>query len=111
MTPTRRTRNRILPDAGFSGLVSCSLLAGIRVLAAKRPSDAVAEFQKVISLRTLGPNIAWPLAHVGLARAYAASGNAAVSRKAHEDFFALWKDADPDVPVLVEAKREYAILK
>ena len=82
------------------------------LLAAGRPAEAVAEFQKVISLRHLSPfSMAWPLAHVGVARAYAAGGNTAASRKAYEDFFALWKDADPDVPILTEAKKEYAALK
>jgi eukaryotic-like serine/threonine-protein kinase len=82
------------------------------LLATGRPADAVAEFQKVISLRHLSPfSMTWPLAHVGLARAYAAAGNTAASRKAYEDFFALWKNADPDVPILTEAKKEYAALK
>jgi len=85
---------------------------GYALLAAKRPADAVAQFQKVISLHSLSPfGMAWPLAHVGLARAHAAAGNTAASRKAYEDFFALWKDADPDVPVLVEAKKEHAALR
>lgn len=82
------------------------------LLAAKRPADAVAEFQKVISLRSLSPfALTWPLAHLGLARAYAAASNTAASRKAYDDFFALWKNADPDVPILVEAKKEYAALR
>jgi cytochrome c-type biogenesis protein CcmH/NrfG len=48
---------------------------------------------------------------LGLARAYAMQGDSAKARAAYEDFFALWKDADPDVPVLVAAKAEYAKLK
>jgi tetratricopeptide (TPR) repeat protein len=85
---------------------------GYALLAAKRPADAAAEFQKVISLRSASPfALTWPLAHVGLARAYAAAGNTAASRKAFEDFFALWKDADPDVPILLEAKKEYAAFR
>ena len=79
---------------------------------ARRPADAVAEFQKVISLRHLSPfSMTWLLAHVGLARAHAAAGNVTASRRAYEDFFALWKDADPDVPILVEARKEHAALK
>jgi tetratricopeptide (TPR) repeat protein len=85
---------------------------GYAFLGAKRPADAVAEFQKVMALRPLGGfSPTWPLAHVGLARAYAAGGDTAASRKAYEDFFALWKNADPDVPILVEARKEYAALK
>jgi hypothetical protein len=51
------------------------------------------------------------LAHLGLARAYALSGDPAKARTAYQDFFALWKDADPDIPILKEAKTEYARLK
>ncbi len=85
---------------------------GYALLAVKRPADAAAEFRKVISLRSLSAfAMTWPLAHVGLARAYAAAGDTAASRKAYEDFFALWKEADRDVPILVEARKEYAALK
>jgi hypothetical protein len=50
-------------------------------------------------------------AQLGLARAYALQGNKAKSRMAYQDFFALWKDADPDTPVLKQAKAEYAKLR
>jgi hypothetical protein len=53
----------------------------------------------------------YPLAHVGLARAAALTGDTAKSRKAYEEFLGLWKDADPDLPVLRDAKREFARLK
>ena len=52
----------------------------------------------------------YPLAHLGLARAYAQAGDNAKSRRFYQDFFALWKDADPDVPILEEARSEYAKL-
>lgn len=83
---------------------------GYALIAAGRPADAVVEFQKILSKRPLSW-LQWSLAHVGVARASAASGNTAGSRKAYEDFFRLWKDADSDVPILMEAKREYAALK
>ena len=51
------------------------------------------------------------LAHVGLARAYALSGDTAKARAKYQDFFTLWKDADPDIPILKEAKGEYAKLQ
>ena len=51
------------------------------------------------------------LAHLGVGRAYALSGDVAKSRAAYQDFFALWKDADSDIPILKEAKAEYAKLK
>ncbi len=51
------------------------------------------------------------LAHVRLARAYVLEGDAAKARSAYQDFLALWKDADPDIPFLKEAKAEYAKLQ
>jgi hypothetical protein len=48
---------------------------------------------------------------LGLARAYALQGDTQKSRIAYQDFFALWKDADPDIPILIAAKAEYAKLK
>jgi hypothetical protein len=53
----------------------------------------------------------FPLARLGLARAYALQGDAAKARTSYQDFFALWKDADPDVPILKQAKAEYAKLQ
>ena len=51
------------------------------------------------------------LAKLGLGRAYALSGDPAKARTAYQDFFAAWKDADPDVPILKDAKAEYEKLK
>jgi hypothetical protein len=53
----------------------------------------------------------WPLAHVTLARAAAMQGNTAEARKSYQEFFTLWKDADQDIPVFVEAKRDLERLK
>ena len=55
-------------------------------------------------------HIGYPLARLGLARAAALAGDTAPSRVAYQDFLAMWKDADPDVPVLVQARAEYAKL-
>jgi hypothetical protein len=52
-----------------------------------------------------------PLSHLQLGRARVLSGDDAGARTAYQDFFALWKDADPDVPILKEAKAEYAKLQ
>jgi hypothetical protein len=52
-----------------------------------------------------------PLAHLGKARALAQSGDASGARTAYQDFFALWKDADPDIPILKDARAEYSKLK
>jgi eukaryotic-like serine/threonine-protein kinase len=51
------------------------------------------------------------LAHLGLARAYDLAGDTAKGRAAYNDFLTLWKDADPDIPILQQAKAEYAKLK
>lgn len=72
---------------------------------------AAKEFQKILEHRGASPfSPVYPLAHVGLARAQALAGDKAASRKAYQDFFALWKDADPDIPILQQAKTEYAKL-
>jgi eukaryotic-like serine/threonine-protein kinase len=84
---------------------------GEAYLAARRGSDASAEFQKILDHRSVVLNEPiGALAHLGLARAYAMSGENAKARTAYQDFLALWKDADPDIPILVTAKAEYAKL-
>jgi predicted Zn-dependent protease len=75
-------------------------------------SRAAAEFQKFIDHRGLVRNFPWgALARLGLARAYALQGDKAKARAAYRDFLTLWKDADPDIPILKEAKTEYANLQ
>ena len=81
-------------------------------LLAAQGKEAVAEFQKMIDHRGLVLN--YPLgalARLGLARAYALQGDTAKARAAYQDFLALWKDADPDIPILKQAKAEYAKLQ
>jgi eukaryotic-like serine/threonine-protein kinase len=77
-------------------------------LAAGQHAKAAAEFEKIIEHRGGGwwPVYA-PLAQLGLARAYAMEGDRAKGRKAYDDFFTTWKDADPDIPILRQAKAEY----
>jgi tetratricopeptide (TPR) repeat protein/tRNA A-37 threonylcarbamoyl transferase component Bud32 len=73
---------------------------------------AAAEFQKFIDHRGVVMNFPWgALARLGLARAYALQGDKAKARTAYQDFLTLWKDADPDIPILKEAKAECAKLK
>jgi hypothetical protein len=89
---------------------------------AGRGADAAREFQKILDHRGIVINEPiGALAHLGLGRAYAleaqsvsgpdASAALAKAHTAYQDFFALWKDADPDIPVLIAAKSEYAKLK
>jgi tetratricopeptide (TPR) repeat protein len=74
--------------------------------------EAEAEFRKVLALRGNAPyDILMPLAQLGIGRSYALQGETAKSRTAYQDFFASWKDADPDVPLLKGAKAEYAKLQ
>jgi len=85
---------------------------GLANLKLGKGAEAAVEFQKILASRgyaVLSP--LFPLAHLGLARAATLQGDAAKARKAYEDFFALWKDADGDIPVLIEAKKEYEKLK
>lgn len=84
-------------------------LRGQAYLKLGRGAEAAVEFQKILDHR--GQNFVSPLyslAHLGLARAIALAGDTTKSRTAYEDFFEFWKDADPDIPVLQEARREYA---
>ena len=75
-------------------------------------AEAAAEFQKILDHRGWDPlSPLYPLAHLGLARAAVLNLDTAKARQAYQDFFALWKDADLDLPVLIEAKKEYEKLK
>ncbi len=77
-----------------------------------REGAAAAEFQKILDHRGVLPiSPFYALAYLGSARAWALAGDTSKSRRAYQDFLALWKDADPDIPILREAKAEYARLK
>jgi eukaryotic-like serine/threonine-protein kinase len=86
-------------------------LRGEAYLAAKQGGEASNEFQKILDHAGLvGNEPLASLAHLGLGRAYALTGDSAKSKTAYQDFFAFWKDADPDVPILKQAKAESAKL-
>jgi ATP/maltotriose-dependent transcriptional regulator MalT len=87
-------------------------LRGEAYVAAHQGSAAAAEFQKILNHPgAVGNEPIGALAHLGIARAYAMQGDSAKARAAYQDFIALWKDADPDTPILIAAKAEYAKLK
>jgi serine/threonine protein kinase/tetratricopeptide (TPR) repeat protein len=89
-------------------------LRGLCYLRLGKGAEAAAEFRRILERRgqtEVLVSTLYPLARLGLARAAAVSGDTASARKLYEEFFALWKDADPDLPALVEAKNEYAKLK
>jgi eukaryotic-like serine/threonine-protein kinase len=94
------------------GTVDIHFVRGRAYLLIHQPAQAAQEFQAVLNLR--GAYIGDPLmgiAQLYLARAYAQQNDAAKARAAYQDFLALWKDADPDIPILKEAKTEYAKLQ
>jgi serine/threonine protein kinase/Tfp pilus assembly protein PilF len=85
---------------------------GEAYLAAHQGNEAAAEFQKILDHPGVVLNEPiGALAHLGLARAYVMQGDTAEARAAYQDFFTLWKDAEPDIPVLIAAKSEFAKLK
>jgi tetratricopeptide (TPR) repeat protein/class 3 adenylate cyclase len=86
-------------------------LRGEAYLMLSHGKAAAAEFQKFINHYGLVQNFPWgALARLGLARAYAMQGDTAKARTKYQDFLTLWKDADPDIPILKQAKAEYAKL-
>jgi DNA-binding winged helix-turn-helix (wHTH) protein/tetratricopeptide (TPR) repeat protein len=84
---------------------------GQTYLAARQPDKAAAQFQLLLDDRGSGWwQVYAPLCELGLARAYAMQGDSAKARAAYNDFFTLWTNADPDIPILKQAKAEHAKL-
>jgi len=87
-------------------------IRGEAYLAEQRGAEAAIEFQKILDHRGLVRNdMIGALAHLQIGRAYAITGNIAKSKAAYQNFLELWKDADPDIPVLKQAKAEYTKLQ
>ena len=100
-----------LGDVGLWSL-STVYVRGQAYLGTRQGKEAAAEFQKILDHRSIVLNSPLgALAHLGLGRAYVLSGDTAKARAAYQDFLALWKDADPDIPILKQAKAEYAKLQ
>ena len=96
----------------YFGSIYPAYVRGEAYQKAGRGLQAAAEFQKFLDHRGIVMNSPLgALAHLQLARAYALTDDKSKSRAAYQDFFGLWKDADPDIPILKEAKAEYAKLK
>ncbi len=97
--------------AKFGGLYP-AYVRGQAYLDAGRGREAAAQFQKILDHRgiVLGDPIG-ALAHLQLGRAYAMEGETAKARAAYKDFLTLWRNADPDIPILQQAKSEYAKLQ
>ncbi len=89
-----------------------TFVRGQAYLGLRDGEKAAAQFQRILNSRgTAGMTTLYPLSRLGLARAKALAGDAAGARTVYQDFLAAWKDADPDLPVLKEAKAEYAKLQ
>jgi serine/threonine protein kinase/Tfp pilus assembly protein PilF len=96
----------------FTVFLCPAYLRGEAYLMLHDGNRAAAEFQKFIVHRGVVMNFPWgALARLGLARAYAVQGDTVKARAAYQDFLTLWTDADPDIPILKEAKAEYAKLQ
>lgn len=101
-----------LPQFGVGGSLYPVYIRGEVYLLLRKGQEAAVEFQKFLDHRGVALNSPLgALARLQLGRAYALQGNAAQSRSAYQDFFGLWRDADPDVPILMVAKSEYAKLR
>jgi tetratricopeptide (TPR) repeat protein len=99
-------------ELGNGGAISSLYPAYVRgqaYLLAHNGTAAAAEFQKMLDHKGIVQNfVTGSLAHLQLGRAYAMAGDTAKAKSAYQDFFLLWKDADSDIPILKEAKAEYA---
>ena len=92
--------------------VQLAFVRGQALLGLGRASEAIPAFERAMTARLVNvPSILGPVAQVWLARAHAKAGDTAAARRNYQDVFASWKDADEDVPLLVQAKAEYAALK
>jgi hypothetical protein len=97
---------------GLFGALYPVYVRGEAYLVAHQGTQAAAEFQKILDHR--GIVVSDPIgamAHLELGRAYALSGDKTRATHAYQDFFTLWKDADPDIPILEQAQAEYSKLK
>ncbi len=100
------------PAISVGGELLTIYVRGQAYLQMGKGAEAAAEFQRIVDHGYLIGNFPLAaLAHLGLGRAYALEGDASKARTAYQDFLALWKDADADVPVLQQAKAEYAKIK
>jgi len=95
----------------FIGPFFTAYVRGLTYLAAHQGAEAAGEFQKVIDGRTIVvSDPVGALAHLQLGRAFVLAGDKAKAKSAYQDFLTLWKDADSDIPVFIQAKKEFAAL-
>jgi len=100
------------PPPTQEGTLYPAYLRGQAYLLSHNGNAAAAEFQKLLDHRGIVVNfVTGALVRLQLARPYAMAADSAKAKSAYQDFFALWKDADPDIPILKQAKAEYAKLQ
>jgi tetratricopeptide (TPR) repeat protein len=98
-------------ELGTGGFAAVSL-RGEAFLRLHDGAKAAAEYQRILDHRGVDPmSVFYSLAHLGSGRAYAQQGDSTKARAAYQDFFAVWKDADPETPILKTAKAEYEKLR
>ena len=96
-------------ESGTAANLYPAYVRGEAYLAERQGREAAAEFQKILDHRGIVVSYPiGPLAHLQLGRAKAMAGDNAKANAAYQDFLTLWKDADPDIPILKQAKAEYA---
>ena len=96
----------------FIGPLYPVYVRGLAYLAAHQGFEAAAEFQNILDHRSIVvSDPIGALAHLQVGRAYVLSGNITKAKTAYQDFLALWKEADPDIPILKQAQAEYANLR
>jgi len=96
-------------ELGQNSVLHPAYLRGQAYLAGRQGSEASIEFQKILDHPGVVVNDPiGALAHLQLGRAYVLQGDALKAKAAYKDFLTLWKDADPDIPILKQAKAEYA---
>ncbi len=96
---------------GFFGALYPVYVRGEAYLAAGRGTEAAAEFQKILNHRGIViSDVIGALARLQMGRAYAIAGDKAKAKSAYQDFLSLWKDGDPDIPILRQAQAEFANL-
>jgi len=95
-------------ELGSSTGYRVNFIRGEAFLRLKEGAKAAAEYQKILDHRGIDPlDVSYTLSHLGLGRAQALQGNTTAAKSAYQDFFAAWKDADPNLPTLKQAKAEY----
>jgi eukaryotic-like serine/threonine-protein kinase len=97
-------------EPGAASLIAI-YIRGLAYLQTRSGAEAAAEFRKILDHRGVAEfSVLYPLSHLGLGRAYTLSGDLPKARESYQNFLAIWKNADPDIPILIHAKQEYTKL-